>query len=258
MEKIESYKDVNSTRAFVQTYDDDEVKIEFEGQLVSVRIRIGTNKGNQIIMLENGNFYLTTGFATTIKPSEEIVPYKAIQLLIEQIEQVNNNIGALSKLKTRNTNSLIDAINELSRELSTPRRIKGYIKYLSDNGIETFSKDCKDLEIRYNDITKSFEYYSEVGEWIKLPRCWQKLKNIIRKSEELPENPEIGDTYAILEDEKIVAYYDEQWLEVNVIEDCPGDEYLVQHIYNNQFEGNATGSVIYTPNGWVYLINYNN
>ena len=40
MEKIESYKDVNSTRAFVQTYDDDEVKIEFEGQLVSVRIRL--------------------------------------------------------------------------------------------------------------------------------------------------------------------------------------------------------------------------
>lgn len=258
MEKIESYSDVNSTRAFVQTYAKDEVQIDFEGKLVPVRIRIGTNEGNQIVMLENGNFYLVTGFTKSIKHSDELVPYRATQLVLEEIERLKNNIGKMSALNTLNNNSLIDAINELQREFSVSRHIKGFIKYLSDDNVETFSKDCKDLEIRYNNVTKSFEYYSEVGEWLKLPKAWQKLKNIIRKSEDLPENPEIGDTYAILEDEKIVAYYDERWLEVDVISDQPGDEYLVQHIYNKQFDGNATGSVIYTPNGWVYLINYNN
>lgn len=258
MEKIESYSDVNSTRAFVQTYAKDEVKIDFEGKLVPVRIRIGTNEGNQIVMLENGNFYLVPGFTKSVKHTDELVPYRATQLVLGEIERVKNNIGKISALNTLNNNSLIDAINELQRELSVSRRIKGFIKYLSDDNIETFSKDCKDLEIRYNNVTKSFEYYSEVGEWLKLPKAWQKLKNIIRKSEDLPENPEIGDTYGILENETIVAYHDEQWLEVNVISDQAGDEYLVQHIYNNQFEGNASGSVIYTPNGWVYLINYNN
>lgn len=257
MKKIESYSDVNSTRAFVQTYDNDEVQINFEGKLVPVRIRIGTNEGNQIVMLENGNFYLVEGFTKSIKHSDELVPYKATQLISEEIKRLKNNIGTMSALNTTNTNSLVDAINEIQREFSVSRRIKGFIKYLSDDNVETFSKDCKDLEIRYNNVTKSFEYYSEVGEWLKLPNAWQKLKNIIRKPEDLPENPEIGDTYAILEDETIVTYHDEQWLEVNVISDQPGDEYLVQHIYNNRFNGNASGSVIYTPNGWVYLINYN-
>lgn len=257
MKKIESYSDVNSTRAFVQTYDDDEVQIDFEGKLVPVRIRIGTNEGNQIVMLENGNFYLVAGFTKSIKRSDELVPYRATQLILEEIKGLKNNIGTMSALNAINNNSLVDAINELQREFSVSRRIKGFIKYLSDDNVETFSKDCKDLEIRYNNITKCFEYYSEVGEWLKLPKAWQKLKNIIRKPEDLPTNPEIGDTYAILEDETIVTYHDEQWLEVNVISDQPGDEYLVQHIYNNRFDGNATGSVIYTPNGWVYLVNYN-
>ena len=57
---IGSYKE-NGTRSFVQTYTHDEVSIDFidekaEVRTEFIRLRIGTNEGQQIIMLENGKY----------------------------------------------------------------------------------------------------------------------------------------------------------------------------------------------------------
>ena len=254
---IGAYKD-NGTRAFVQTYTHNEVSIEYvdtEGQIHTefIRIRIGTNEGQQIIMLENGKFYMINGYATKIDWKQELST-ELIFGAITDIVKVNETIGNLLDLRTNEKTNLVKAINELTRRTSTPRKLVGYVKYLSDG---KDPENAKDLEVRYNVKTQRFEYYSDLGEWVVLPVAWQKLNNIVRRREYLPTEVIDGMTYGILEEDVIVRYKNKEWVEVQIKDDEIGDEYIIRFVYNDLFNGNITGSIINTLMGWVYLINYN-
>ena len=254
---IGAYKD-NGTRAFVQTYTHDEVTIEYidkynQTHSEFIRLRIGTNEGQQIVMLENGKFYIINGYSTKISWKQELSTDLLFKV-IEDIIKTNNIIGNLIELKTNEKTNLVKAINELSQRTSTPRKIIGYVKYLSDN---KDPENVKDLETRYNVRAKRFEYYSDLGEWVLLPIGWQKLNHIIRRREYLPTNISNGTIYGILEEDIVLRYENEKWSEVHIKDDEPGDEYIIQSIYNDIYNGEVTGSLINTPMGWVYLINHN-
>lgn len=254
---IGAYKD-NGTRAFVQTYVHDEVSIIYvDNKGVShtefIRLRLGTNEGQQIIMLENGKFYMVKGFANYVQWSDELSANYVFNA-IKDIAKLNDAIGNLLELYTNEKKNLVKAINEVVVTSGTPRKLQGYIKYLSD-GVNP--KDAIDLEVRYNDTTKRFEYYSDVGEWILLPQGWQKLANLVRAREYLPSEVLEGTVYGILEESIAVEYKNGVWTECSISVDKIGDEYLVQSVYNSMFNGDATASVIYTPMGWTYLVHYN-
>lgn len=255
---IGAYKD-NGTRAFVQTYTHDEVSISVvdsnsESHEEFIRIRIGTNEGKQIIMLENGKFYIINGYATTVNYNEELSA-DLIHLMLTDISKLYKFVGNVSNLHTINHTNLVSAINEMMTICSTSRHLVSDIKYVSD-GVDP--DDCQDLDIRFNNQIGKFEYYSETNDWIPLPEGWQILKNIVRTRDDLPKEPKEGEIYGILWDDVIVKYTSNEWVEVYLDTDGQvGDEYLVQYIYNSKFSGDATGSVVKTVTGWVYLIHYN-
>lgn len=254
---IGAYKE-NGTRAFVQTYAHDEVSITYLDEHYNkheefIRIRIGTNEGKQIIMLENGKFYMISGFATTVSRFDELSVEKLIQA-IGNIELIQETIGNLLELNTNDRTSLVKAINEIAVRTSTPRHLMGYVKYITD---DVDLNDVPDLSIRYNDKSKRFEYYSDVDGWTLLPVGWQRLPNIVRTRENLPSEPENISIYGILNEDKVVSYQNNEWTELFSPMDQVGDEYLVQEVYNKYFNGNATGSVILTEMGWTYLVHYN-
>ena len=253
---IGSYKE-NGTRSFVQTYTHDEVSIDFldeksEVRTEFIRLRIGTNEGQQIIMLENGKFYMIQGYATQVSYQQELSTQKLFQAL-SSIELTNHTIGNLGELFTNEKSNLVKAINEVAIRTSTPRHLVGYVKYATD-GVDI---EAEDLSVRYNDKTKRFEYYSDVDGWTLLPKGWQLLSHLARARDYLPTEPEEGICYGILNEDKVVRYVQGEWIECILGEDQIGDEYLVQEVYNKYFNGNATGSVIYTLMGWTYLVHYN-
>lgn len=255
---IGAYKD-NGTRAFVQTYTHDEVSINYvdlngETHTEFIRIRIGTNEGKQIVMLENGKFYMIDGFATTIDYREEL-SVDSVYLALTNINKIYTLLGNITELHTITKLNLVSAINEILTMSSTSRHLIGSIKYISDN---LDPDDCKDLDIRFNNETKNFEYYSETNYWTPLPEGWHILQNIVRTRDDLPEEPHEGEVYGILWDEVVIKYTSGEWVEVYLeTNENIGDEYLVEHVYNSEFSGNATGSVIKTSTGWRYLVHYN-
>ena len=255
---IGAYKD-NGTRVFVQTYTHDEVSINVidsngESHEEFIRIRIGTNEGRQIIMLENGKFYIINGYATTINYNEEL-SVDLIYSMLTDISKLHEFVGNVSNLHTINHTNLVSAINEIMSISSTTRHLIGSVKYICD-GVDP--DDCQDLDIRFNNQTGKFEYYSETNDWTSLPEGWQILKNIVRTRDDLPEEPKEGDIYGVLWDEVVVKYVNGEWPEIYLdTSELIGSEYLAKHVYNNAFRGNATGSIIKTVTGWVYLIHYN-
>lgn len=253
---IGAYKDTG-TRAFVQTYTHNEVGVKYvdannEEHKQYIRLRIGTNEGNQIVMLENGKFYMTTGYSTKIYWNQEL----SIDLIygaITDIIKIFSTVGNLLNLHTIEKIDLVSAINELERRTSiSNRQLVGYIKYLSDIDVEF---KVNDLDVRFNNIKKQFEYYSDVCGWVPLPNGWQRLKHLVRYKDELPETS--SEAYGVLSEDKVYEYIDDKWTETNVKNDNIGDEYLVEEIYNSQFRGNANGSLINTGMGWTYLVRYN-
>lgn len=253
---IGAYSD-NGIRAFVQTYTHNEVSIryiDFDGQSYEkfIRLRIGTNEDRQIIMLSNGKFYMIQGFASEVYWNQELSADYVFGC-IDDIIKLNKTIGSLTELQTIEKGNIVKAINELSVRASTSRHIIGYVKYATD-GVDP---EVEDLSVRYNDINKRFEYYSDVDGWTLLPKGWQRLTNIIRSRDYLPVEPKEGETYGILNEDKVLKYSNGKWLQCLIGDELVGDEYLVQSVYNKLFNGNATGSVIYTTMGWTYLVHYN-
>lgn len=247
----------NGTRAFVQTYMHDEVTITLIDNQNNeseqfIRIRIGTNEGGQIIMLENGKFYMIKGFTQKVLWSDEIsstTVFRAVKDIIE----LSNTIGSLTDLQTNTHDNIVHAINEVAIRASTPRRLVGYVKYATD-GVDP---EVEDLSIRYNDKTKRFEYFSDVNGWTLLPVGWQRLQHIVRSRDYLPTEPKEYEVYGILNEDKVVSWQNGEWIEVFTVLDQIGDEYLVQEVHNKLFNGDATGSVIFTEMGWTYLVHYN-
>lgn len=247
----------NSSKAFIQTYAEQEVAIHLLGAdgittIQYIRIRLGINDKEQLIVLDNGKFYLVDSYATIVRPENQISPVYIFEA-IKQIKNLQNTCGSILDLKTNNKASIVEAINELSVKLASPRTLKGYIEFVCDN-IEP--EHIKDLDIRFNNLLQKFEYYSEVSdEWIGLPDGWQKLKYIVRNRDMLPAEP-TNEAYGILSEDKIVQYIDNTWTEVQVLDDMVGDEYIVRYVYDKYYTGNVGGSIIKTPKGWVYIVNY--
>lgn len=253
---IGCYK-TNCSRAFVQTYSHDEVQITLVGETgietnLFIRIRIGTNDGKQILMLDNNKFYIVDSYATKVRYTEEISP-STIFANVLNIDMLYRLLGDMTQLATVNKTSIVNAVNELVNTSSVNRLLKGSIKYLVD---KSTCAGEDDLDIRFNLERQRFEYWSNTGEWVLLPRGFNKLDKIVRTRSELPEKANLNSTCGIL-DENTVLLYDGAWIEVHLTEDYIGDEYLVQHIYNSEFGGNATGSLIKTQHGWTYLVHYN-
>lgn len=253
---IGAYKD-NGTRAFVQTYTHNEVSINVidsngESHEEFIRIRIGTNEGRQIIMLENGKFYIINGYAITVNYNEELSVEKIVQA-ISGIELIREVIGNILALHTNSKTNLVQAINEVAQNASTPRHLAGYVQYATE-GVDP---EVEDMSIRYNDMSKRFEYFSDVDGWTLLPIGWQRLPHIIRSRDYLPSEPNDLDRYGILNEDKVVCYQNGEWTELCSLVDEVGDEYLVKEVHNKLFNGNATGSVILTDMGWTYLVHYN-
>ena len=249
--------DSNGTRAFIQTYTHNEVSIMYLDEHYNtkeefIRIRIGTNEGKQIIMLENGKFYMIQGFASTVSYLDELSVEKIVQA-ISGIELIQEVIGNILALHTNSKTNLVQAINEVAQNASTPRHLAGYVQYATE-GVDP---EVEDMSIRYNDMSKRFEYFSDVDGWTLLPIGWQRLPHIVRSRDYLPSEPNDLDRYGILNEDKVVSYQNGEWTELCSLVDEVGDEYLVKEVHNKLFNGNATGSVILTDMGWTYLVHYN-
>ena len=251
---IGAYAD-NESRAFVQTYTHDEVSIEYVDEYglphtEYIRIRIGTNEGRQIVLLENGKFYMIEGYQTSVSYREEL----SAKLLFEALDcytDLRKTIGNLLELSVSHKTNLVDAINELTYAMATSRRVVSGIKYVSEKGVSVLDPD--DLDVKYDARERRFAYWSaESNEWLPMPAEWARAKQLVIDDEHLPTDAAIGDTVAVIADNCTKRFNGEEWEEVHFKDYQVGDEILVQHVFRDDTpDGNAYGSIVLTESiGW--------
>ena len=170
------------------------------------------------------------------------------------LKEIFLSVGSLSNLHTKNKKNLVEAINELSSVINSPRHLVGYIDFVST--VDEFdNRYLQDKNIVYTTFNNKWWYYSEaLNEYIPLPKDWQKLDVIVRNITELNElETKSNGTYGILETGEVYRQSDNALYKTNCPATDVGDEYIVRTLILED-QSVHHGSIVYTPKGWMYLV----
>lgn len=152
--------------------------------------------------------------------------------------------------------SIIEAINNLARAVSTPRTLIGGINYLFyDTGtISTIMP--KDKEIAFNHSAQRFMYYSAaLQEWVYLQKGWERLSRIERFEAEFDKTQndlEVGWTIGFIDTGNTYEQTADGLIQISPPVSQIGDEHIVQWIqFNDRL---YSGRITYTRKGWIWRI----
>lgn len=245
--------------AVIKTYKEGEYPIEVlekegiqeEGGLKSawVRVLIGIRdealEGVCILILSNNKIYVTNFLKTNRVTYDEELDVGKLMSLSTMVQLHSKQIGTLSG----NLSWLLDAVK-------SPRRLIGKCTYVVMDDTQLGRLKPEDLEYCFHFGKKRWLYYSKaLDSWVLLPKGWQKLTNVERFDLDIAYQDtsilEVGETVGCLKTEKCYQWNGENWDEIAIPVNEPGDEYLVQQLFTK--EKVSVGTLLYTMTGWIYL-----
>lgn len=252
--------DSGNSQSIVATYSPGEYPITLvkqDGSKVQkdVRVKISCTDingvGVNLLLLSDYNIYITSSLKSgSISWDQE---------LYAKTYALNQTIGDLISLKTKNKSNIISAINELYKDMSCSHHLVGALQYVvEDDHMMRYFTEPTDLALCFQLDTKRFYYYSEAFKgWVSLPDGWAKLHYIVRTMEDIPDDAKIGELCGALIDDTVYVLKSKEdnnniW-DISGVVDEVGDEYVVQSILTRERKG--PGSLLFTKSGWRFIFN---
>lgn len=248
------------SQSVVATYGPGEYPITFvkqDGSKVQkdVRVKIAcadiSGIGTHLLILSDYGIYVTSSLKSGSVSWDQAIDAKSYAL--------NQAIGDLISLKTRNKSSIVSAINELHKDMSCSHHLVGALQYVVENDyMMRYFTEPTDLALCFQLDTKRFYYYSGAFKgWVSLPDGWAKLHYIVRTMEDIPDEAKIGELCGAITDDTVYVLKSKEdnnniW-DISGIVDEIGDEYVVQSILTKERKG--PGSLLFTKSGWRFIFN---
>lgn len=229
---------------------------EKDGSISSeyVRDRLGLQGGCELLITDRRAF-LVKNYSQQIPVSyDREINTVELHRTATLAEKLQNLIGYDKCIVEGD--SIIEAINNLARAMSTQRKLIGSINYLFYDNDTALTIIPKDKETAFNHSAQRFMYYSAaLQEWVYLQKGWERLSRIERFEAEFDkaENDlEVGWTIGFIDTGNIYEQTAEGLIQISPPVSQVGDEHIVQWIQFN--ERLYSGRIIYLPNGWTWTI----